>query len=160
MEIKEKHQSFSTTRGTKCASMNCKVIQWGTENKNLGKKRDVLHLEGVEDESGPGHCLTIQLTCASDTGYVSLRCTKQHIFIKGWEVPLIQEWQKSDLGNTTHSSSSICTRKRYRNCYFTHWKSLEKASIRRKRKWRHFFSWEWSLFNPLKQSGRGQEYFL
>lgn len=87
-------------------------------------------------------------------------CTKQHIFIKGWEVPLIQEWQKSDLGNTTHSSSSICTRKRYRNCYFTHWKSLEKASIRRKRKWRHFFSWEWSLFNPLKQSGRGQEYFL
>lgn len=53
--------------------MNCKVIHRGTETKNLGEKRkDVLHLEGVEDEHGPGHGLTIQLTCANDTGYVSL----------------------------------------------------------------------------------------
>lgn len=105
-KIKEKQQSFSTTSSTKCASMNCKVIHWGTETKILENKRDVLHLEIVEDESGPGHCLTIQLTWANGTGYVSLRCTMQHVFIRGWEVPLIQERKKSNLENTTHSSSN------------------------------------------------------
>lgn len=84
------------------------------------------------------------------------RCTMQHIFIRGWEVPLVQEREKSDLENTTHSSSNVCTTKGYRHCFFTHWKLLEKASGRGK-KWRHIFSWQWAFFKPLIQSSRGQE---
>lgn len=121
-------------------------------NKKTSKKGDVLHLERVEDESGPGCCLRIQWLCANDTGYASLGCTVQHVFIRCWEVPLIQECTKSHLENTTHSPSDVCTRKRHQICCFTHWKSWEKATIRR-RIMKNLFSWQCATFNPQNSPG-------
>lgn len=97
------------------------------QNQKL-QKRDVLHAERVEDESGPGHCLTIQWLRANGTSYASLGCTVQHVLIRGWEGPPIQEQAKSHLEKAAHIE--VWTGKR-------HWKSWEKATVRT---WRTFCS--------------------